>query len=394
MAGLKYRKVFIVLFCMSLLLAMAGGAGVYYLSEKMHMTPTQLAFEKPFGGRDVINILVLGEDETFSKNPEVRGRTDTMILAAVDLKNKRVSAISIPRDTRITMPGTGRTNKINAAYVEGGPQLAAQAVANLLDVDVHYFIKTNIAGLKDTVDLVGGVGIEVEKDMRYTDRRGGLYINLKKGHRHLNGDQALQYVRFRHDRMGDLWRVERQQKFLRALARQITLPENWAKLPEVIDQIMDNVETDLTAKDLLYLARLSKDVPQDEVRTTTLPGVPTDNRGVSYYIADNEAIPQVVDEYLRFQEPKPTVAVLNGNGIAGSAERFAEVLRGAGYRVTNTGNARKMDYQESVVLAADPESAQTQAIADLLKCTPQSLEESAGYDKDAAIVVIIGKNYF
>lgn len=389
---LRPRKSAIALFVVVIALAVAVGAAFHLVSQKTHMSVRDVVFQKPFGGRETFTVLVLGEDETFSKNPDDKGRSDTILVAAVDLKHRRVQGLSIPRDTRIQIPGMSGFQKINASYAKGGAQLTAQCVADLLGVPIDYYAKTNIAGLKKVVDAVGGVGIDVEKNMYYVDRRGGLYINLKKGYRHLDGERALGYVRFRHDRMGDLWRIQRQQKFLRALARQVTSPSNWTKLPNLIDEMMNNVETNMTSKDLLSLARLSKDVPADEVQMATLPGVPETIHGISYYVPDLPAIPPLVNEVLRFQEPKPTVAVLNGSGVTGAAERLAAFLRDDGYRVMRTGNAPRTDYDVSVVMAQDPESAQIQKIADLLNCRAQALPQEPNKE-NASVVVIIGRDY-
>lgn len=388
----RYRKLLISGFVLVALIAVAAGAFVRILTDKLHTTPGEIVFQRPFGGRDIVTILVLGEDETFSKDPSVRARTDTIMVGAIDLKNKRTRAISIPRDSRVEIPGREGFYKINAAYAFGGPELTAQCVANLLGVPIDYYIKTNIEGLKKVVDILGGVEIDVEKNMHYVDRRGGLYIDLKKGYRHLNGDKALQYVRFRHDRLADLWRVERQQKFMRALARRMTAPENWTKLPQSIDAIMQNVSTNMTGKDLLSLARLSKDIPPDQLKTATLPGTTGNVKHASYFLPDDKAIRPLVDEMLKFQEPKPVVVVLNGSGVVGAAERLAEVLRGEGYMVTKTANAKRMDYAESMVMAIDPTNASVRAIADMLNCNPKAMESTMQV-KGAAAVIIVGRNY-
>ncbi len=264
---------------------------------------------------------------------------------------------------------------------------SASGACGLLRQDQYF-------GLKNLVDVLGGVEIDIEKNMRYVDRRGGLYIDLKKGYRHLDGDKALQYVRFRHDRLGDLSRIERQQKFLRAVARRITAPENWTKLPEAVDEIMKSVETNMTARDLLTLAKLAGEIPEGSIRMAVLPGVPETIDRVSYYVPNQDEIPPVVNEMLLFQPPKPTVAVLNGSGVAGAAERLATVLRGAGYKVTKTGNAGRLDYSESLVLASDPTDVQTVAIAEMLNCRPQPFDDSAPGEKDANVVVIVGRNYY
>lgn len=389
--GLRFSKTAVILFVTVVVMALAGGIAIRVVSEKMHMSAKDLIMEKPFDGRDQFTVMILGEDETFSKNAQVKGRSDTIMVASIDLKSKRVQGISIPRDTRVQLPGSSGYEKINAAHTHGGPQATSQAVADLLGVSIDYYIKTNIGGLKKVVDALGGVDIDIEKNMYYVDRRGGLFINLKKGNRHLDGDKALQYVRFRHDKMGDLWRIERQQKFLRSVARRMTAPENWMKLPNVIDGIMENVDTTLTSKDLLALARFSKELPVGQMCAVTLPGVPENIGHVSYYVPDTKAIPVVVNEVLKFQEPKPTVTVLNGSGITGAAERLAEFLRGDGYRIAKTGNAPRMDYTVSVVMAKDPSSQPIQKIADYLNCQPQSMQNGSLYD--SSVVVIVGRDY-
>jgi len=388
------RKVIVGLLVVCAIAAAGAGAVLRLVSERFETSAAKLVLDRPFHGKKTINVLLLGEDNTFVKDPSVRGRTDSILVAAVDLENKCVQGISIPRDSRVQIPGRSGHDKINAAYVHGGAQLTAQTVADLLQVPVDYYAKTNIAGLKNLVDVLGGVEIDIEKNMRYVDRRGGLYIDLKKGNRHLDGDKALQYVRFRHDRLGDISRIERQQKFLRAIARRITAPENWTKLPQAVDEIMKNVDTNMTARDLLTLAKLAGEIPKDGIRMAVLPGVPETIARISYYVPSEDDIPAVVSEMLLFQPPKPTVAVLNGSGVAGAAERLATVLRGAGYKVTKTGNAQRLDYSESLVLASDPADVQTVAIAEMLNCRPQPFDDSSPGDRDANVVVIVGRDYY
>ncbi len=281
-----------------------AGAGLKILFGPTTTTFTQV-ISPPFEGKRLFRIIALGEDKSPAGVP---GRTDTIIVVAVDLTNKTVRAISIPRDTRVYFPKRGDYDKINSAFVRGGYDEVKAAAERLLNVGIDYYIKTDIEGLKKTVDILGGVEIDIEKNMRYTDRRGGLYINLKKGTRLLNGDQALQYIRFRHDAMGDITRIQRQQKFLRAIARKAFTMESISKLPAVVREVRANIETDMSDKDLLELVRLAKEIPPDDIQMETLPGLPQNIQGISYWIPDETKAAEMVDRLLRFEPPMPKPA--------------------------------------------------------------------------------------
>ncbi len=137
-------------------------------------------FRSAIHGERYVRILMIGEDDTARRRKNGNGLSDTLVVVALDTETKDVRALSIPRDTLVEIPNHG-TCKINAAHVYGGPQLTKQVVQDLLGVPIEYYIKTNTHGLRGMVDLVGGVYIKIDKNMRYTDRRGGLYINLNAG---------------------------------------------------------------------------------------------------------------------------------------------------------------------------------------------------------------------
>jgi len=140
------------------------------------------------------------------------------------------------------------------------------------------------------------VEIDIEKDMHYVDRKQRLYIHLKKGYRLLDGKKAMQYVRFRHDPLGDLGRIQRQQKFLKALAAKMFQWQEVDRLPELTRQIMEQLETDMTTREVLHLARFGKDLPPERIFTAVLPGQPQNIDGVSYYIPDETRVTHALDE--------------------------------------------------------------------------------------------------
>lgn len=182
-----------------------------------------------------INVLMMAVDE---RDGDKSLLTDTMILANINNKDNRISLLSIPRDTKVNLPGHG-VNKINAASVYGGPEMAMETVSELVGMPVDYYILTNFNGFKDIVDALGGVTIDVEKDMNHHENAyGGAYdIHLTEGVQKLDGEHALMYVRYRSDELGDITRTQRQQKLLAAIADEAMKPQSITKLHKLIPQI-------------------------------------------------------------------------------------------------------------------------------------------------------------
>jgi len=236
---------------------------------------------------DRINILLLGTDEELGS----QSRTDTIILVSLDHANKKVSLLSIPRDTRVDIPGHGE-NKINAANLMGGADLVRETLSSLLKVPIDYYVITNFNGFKQIVDTLGGVEIDVERDMQYRVYDG--MIDIKKGLQRLDGDKALQYVRFRHDKLGDITRTQRQQKFLTALAKEVMEPKNLIKLPVLIPELTHAVETDINIAQMIGLAKEIKLFDLSNITVQTLPGNFVTIDGVSYWCVDAEKAHQVV----------------------------------------------------------------------------------------------------
>lgn len=242
----------------------------------------------PFEGVSRMSILALGIDQE-------SGNTDTIIVATVDFEKRAVYALSIPRDTRADIPGH-RTFKVNAAYAWGGLKTAEETVENLLGMPIDRVVLVRLEGFKRIVDLLGGVEVDVEKDMHYVDRKQRLYIHLKKGYRLLDGEKAMQYVRFRHDPMGDLGRIQRQQKFLKALAAKMFQWREIDNLPALTRLIMEQLETDMSTREVLRLARFGKELPPENIFSTILPGTPQTVNGISYYVPDELRAQQALQE--------------------------------------------------------------------------------------------------
>ncbi len=217
-----------------------------------------------------VNILLLGmsvlppdvqnpppETKHLRYQPQINsfeGLSDVMLLIKFDPETKKMIMLSIPRDTRIEIEGHG-VKKINAANVDGGPALTAKTVSNLLNgVGIDRYVRINVLGVAKLIEALGGVTVYVPKDMKYRDDSQHLYINLKAGKQHLSGEQALQLLRYRHDELGDIGRIQRQQMVIRALIDQTLNPGTLAKLPDILKVVKEHIDTNLTVEELAALA--------------------------------------------------------------------------------------------------------------------------------------------
>lgn len=244
-----------------------------------------------------INVLLLGIDDGDSEAAEYEPkRTDAIILASFDPERNQVAVLSIPRDTKVVLPGHKDAAKINAAYAYGGAVMAKQTVANLLEVPIHYYALADWRAFIDLVDLIGGVDILVENDMYYEDPYADLVIDIKKGFQHMDGVTAGKYVRFRSDELGDIGRVQRQQKFLRAAAEQLLSLENLRKIGTLLSTLEKYVETDLNTATVLKAANSFKLFGKDKIKSCMLYGSFDDATGISFWNADKEAVNKTLDE--------------------------------------------------------------------------------------------------
>ncbi|MCS6859822.1 MAG: LCP family protein [Abditibacteriales bacterium] len=230
-----------------------------------------------FNGRSRVNIVFLGRDRDYDNHGRVLntwGRTDTILILALErdfTTNKAdVALLSIPRDMLVRIPGHG-LHKINAAHSFGGPDLTVRTLRESMGIHVDHYVVFKFEGFKKAVDAVGGVEIEVPQDMHYDDNWADLHIHLKKGWQHLDGAKAHGFVRFRHDRKGDLGRIERQHMLAKALAKKMMSPSMLRRLPNLTATLRECIETDMTDQQLASLAFLVRAAKLDALKTEILP---------------------------------------------------------------------------------------------------------------------------
>ena len=273
-------------------LAAGIGAGFYYASSSLFDKPEKRIRTEPrpyqptealLVAKDKTTVMIMGVDE---RKDDV-GRSDTLMLATVDPKKKSASLLSIPRDTRVHVPGYGY-DKINVAYSLGGHNLTQDTVEEFLDTPVDHYVLIKVPAFKRIIDAIGGVDIDVEKRMEYVDEwddDGGLVIDLYPGPQHMDGATAITYVRYR-DEEGDIGRIERQQKFMKAVMDQVMSPSIIPRLPSIIREVMGSVETDLSFRQCLELAGALKEAQSNGLSTKMVSGRPVYIDEISYWIPD------------------------------------------------------------------------------------------------------------
>lgn len=238
-----------------------------------------------------VNVLLVGADQ---RPGEVKFNTDSIILVSIDPKTEQISLLSIPRDTRVALTGRGYV-KINAiAALKDLPTLQ-KSVEQLTGVSIAGYVQTNFGGFKKIIDTLGGITVDVEKDMYYEtgDSEDG-YIDLHKGLQRLDGSQALQYARFRNDALADISRTVRQQVVLKAVAQEMLRVGTLPKIPLLVPQLMETVNTNLTTQDGLAVAKLAIGFDSENVISQTLPGTFQNIDGISYWQVDPAAVKKVV----------------------------------------------------------------------------------------------------
>ena len=236
---------------------------------------------------DKTTVLIMGVDE---REDDV-GRSDTLIVATIDPLTNQAALLSIPRDTRVKLGARG-FDKINAAYAYGGVRLSERTVENFLGIDIDHYVIVNTHAFVDLVDAIGGIDIDVEKRMYYEDPwddDGGLVIDLYPGYQHLDGADAVTYVRYR-DSEGDIGRVKRQQKFIAAVVDKLASPAIIPTIPTLIRETVDAVTTDLSMRQILELAGSLNDAYKNGLEMDMVPGHPMYIDDVSYWIPDVEMV--------------------------------------------------------------------------------------------------------
>lgn len=255
-----------------------------------------------------INVAVFGVDNDGF-------RTDVNFVASFNEKTKELHFVSVPRDTRVVMTnqmiasleernayvpyrnnvkGQCKLTEVHAYAGEGyRNEFSVTMLEDLLGIEIDYYVKVDLDAFHDIVDAVGGVDMQVEERLYYSDPVQGLYIDLQPGYQHLDGDKAEQLVRFREGyAQKDLKRIQVQQDFMKALLEKVSSTSTIiSNLPDIIKVIWNDVQTDATLKDVLKYAKYIKDIDISKITMQTIPG-----EGGAYFDHDEEGTKQLIDK--------------------------------------------------------------------------------------------------
>ncbi len=261
--------------------------------------PLDIPEEKPDPGPRVLTMLLIGTDQRFKNE---LARADTIIFLALNLDNYNINMVSIPRDSRVRIPGYEGYNKINYAHAMGGPELTVRTVADAFGINIHYYFETNFASFEKCVDVLGGLEYNVERRMYFPEEG----IDLMPGKQRLNGNKALQYVRWRGDPTADIGRVARQQKFIKAFLEQIPIVASIPKLPGLISELRENVLTDMTGAQMLNLGlTFAGNISNISFSSATLPGEAKTIGGAAYWVLDEAAALELILNAVNPPPPAP-----------------------------------------------------------------------------------------
>lgn len=423
-----------VLVCGLVVLCFVSGIFAYRIHERMtknrqDVTHAMLSLFVPdpldMFRKDRIYVLLLGIDYDYTDRDlpySSNARSDTIMVAALDLVTRSVNVLSIPRDSLATLPN-GRQTKINEAYADGGVKLADTVIGSFLGlpsiVPDHYFdryIVLKINATKELIDAIGGIDVPVAQRMDYDDNWGHLHIHFKPGLVHMNGDQAVSYSRFRHDACSDPCRIQRQQQVL-----QITLAKlkndrfnDLAHIQQLIGVVNRNVMTNLSDDEKRSLAVAFSGI---DLKTIKMAQVPfTGDRDIGgdagdVLIPDDAKKAELVAKLLTGPmgaDPRPTrdqlraidpstvhVTVENGSGRQGVGAKLAAQLRAKGFVISGVGNAPSFAYETTEIHAHSTIFGAGDKVRDALALPKaQVMNDGATPSVQASdVTVIVGRDF-
>ena len=357
-----------------------------------------------------LNILFIGTDKGSIPGEEGYTRSDVMILASINVERKKAVLVSIPRDTKVTIPGYG-TQKINAAHSFKGPQGAIEAVQDISGFEINHYAEVDLEAFKEVVDALGGIPFHVDYTIK--DPLAGY---LPKGDYVLNGDQALILCRARETLpRGDLDRIDNQKKFLKAVMQKAVGIRDTQTLLSILDAAVQYLQTTMKPDMIFDLAEYLRGMKVEDVEFTTLPGdTPLPAAGQAwYFIYDPQATAQLFANIKEYCSIKPSgeqgtaresieidrsavrLKVLNGARWEGMASKIADELRDKGYTNIESGNSTNV-YPQTTIYYAPDQKDQAMAVAyDLNPIADYVMTEDAyvASSNNADVVAVIGKDY-
>ncbi len=366
-----------------------------------------------------INILLLGIDRRVDE--EGPWRTDTMIVATIDPKTKSAGMLSIPRDLYVPIPAPGAgENRINTAnfygdsskYPGGGPALAKKTVEYNFAIPIHYYVLIDFDGFRKIIDTLGGIEIDVPEpidDPEYpTEDYGIMHLQIAAGRQHMDGDLALKYARSRKS-TSDFDRSRRQMQVILATRDKALKANAIAQAPQLLAQLRDTVETDMTPEQMLALAPIAAQVRADNIKSRSIDLTMSYeiklNTGADVLWPDREKIGVLIQEM--FSTPQASnavsisplkaeaarIVILNGTAKDGLAAMASRYLKNNGFNVIQIGNAEKRDYTKTVLVDLANKPATLEWLTKQFNVEQGNVRRNPTTERDSDIRVILGNDW-
>ena len=337
--------------------------------------------------------------------------TDTIMVFKYNPQTQNAYLISIPRDTFIgdNKNSARAADKINSVYQGNYPEKTLAAVNKVTGLDLKYYVLVDTEALKALVDAIGGVYFDVPIDMKYTDKKQGLYIDLKAGYQLLDGDKAEQVVRFRHNQDGtsysyeygnnDTGRMKTQRNFLKAVIKQTLTPSNILNIGKFIDIAQTYVKTNIPMDILKQYIAPAVNFKVDNLETATIPGVNEKCNGVwlfisnkaktSAYLAEMNNKLAGIDEFLEEEIANLKIEILNGSTDASKLKKIKEILTNAGFTISNTATTNSTE-KTTIINKSDVNENILTSIQILLETGTISSSTTEG---EIDITILLGEDY-
>lgn len=357
----KSLKIVIILFSFIILLGILGYFYLLGFTNNSRLGEGKINTKKAEAGEPV-NILVMGVDigDPGSKEASDPKRTDTMLVINYNPKTKNINMVSVPRDTRVTM--NGKKIKINSAHAINGVNGSIAAVENLLGIEINKYAKIDYEGFRKVIDAIGGVEMDITRNMNYDDPSQNLHIHFQKGTTvHLDGKKAEEFFRWRKNNNGtgfadgDLGRIENQHKFISKVVEKVKSPSIIPKIPSILSTIPDYIETDMSPEEIIKYGYAVTKGDKSSINMITLQGEAKYIGNVSYFIYDREKNRDIVytlktggtaqkDNNTEIDKSEIKIKVLNGTKVNGLAADCERKLKEMGYSNIVTGNGERRDF--------------------------------------------------
>ena len=295
-------------------------------------------------------------------NDKVRDRADTIILVSINPHTHAIGVLSIPRDTRVYLPGIGLTKIAEATYF-GGVHEMVQVVQNTFHVPIDYYAYLSMFQFEKIINDMGGLTVNVPQNEVYEANGDPLGINLHKGVQHLNGQQVLEFARFRATSLGDIGRIQQQQQLLRDIARQLLTPQNIPRWPQIAGDVVHALSyTNLGVNQLVSLGLFARHIPLNTVRFATVPGHgsthmdPYMHQPLSYWTYSPRLTNILIQDVLlaspltATQKKSLSFYIASGTDSLHPAQALAHQLVTDGYTVAGIGWANHHNHHRTVIL--------------------------------------------